>query len=127
MRYQASILAGLIAAAFHTTHVQAESCGNGAPSHYGGQGAATRSFKRVATLPNYLNNQDASATTVSEITTSTKDGKLLIYTDSPMGEIGFVDLTVPNIPVPLGKLAMAGEPTSVATLGNNLVLVAVNT
>jgi DNA-binding beta-propeller fold protein YncE len=50
----------------------------------------------------------------------------VIYTNSPKGEIGFVDITDPANPKPLGALAMGGEPTSVAVLGSH-ALVAVDT
>ena len=85
------------------------------------------SFRRVATLPNYRNDAEISATTVSEIVASTASGTTLVYTDSPLGEIGFIDLTDAHAPVPLGKLSVGGEPTSVAVLGDELALVAVNT
>jgi hypothetical protein len=85
------------------------------------------SFRRVATLPNYLNDSDASGATVSEIVASTRSGNALVYTDALLEEIGFIDLTDPHAPAPAGKLSVGGEPTSVAVLGENLALVAVNT
>ncbi len=91
------------------------------------QHGAAHSFDRIATLGNYLNNSDISEETVSEIVSSTKDGKKLVYTDSPMEQIGFVDIRNPRAPKPLGKLDVGGEPTSVAVLGNHLALVGVNT
>lgn len=84
-------------------------------------------FNRVATLPNYLNDTDPSGATVSEIVTASASGNTLVYTDSLLEEIGFLDITDPGAAAPLGKLAMGGEPTSVAVLGENLALVAVNT
>jgi hypothetical protein len=87
------------------------------------------SFQRVSTLANYKNNGAANigTTTVSEIIAATRDGKTLVYTDSPGGQIGFVDITNPANPTPTGVLAMGGEPTSVDVLGNRYALVAVNT
>jgi DNA-binding beta-propeller fold protein YncE len=85
------------------------------------------SFRRVATLPNYVNNADSGATTVAEIVTATKNGNTLIYTDSPGDSIGFVDITDPRNPIAAGTMAMRGEPTSVAALDDRLALVAVNT
>ena len=87
------------------------------------------SFQRVSTLANYKNNGPANigTTTVSEIIAATRDGKTLVYTDSPGGQIGFVDITNPANPTQTGVLAMGGEPTSVDVLGNRYALVAVNT
>jgi hypothetical protein len=86
-------------------------------------------FQRVSTLANYRNNGAANIgeTTVSEIIAATRDGKTLVYTDSPGKQIGFVDITDPANPVPNGIVALDGEPTSVDVLGNKYALVAVNT
>ncbi|HTV19111.1 MAG TPA: esterase-like activity of phytase family protein [Polyangiaceae bacterium] len=84
-------------------------------------------FNRVATLPNYLNDTDPSGATVSEIVAANASGSTLVYTDSLLEEVGFLDITDPSAPAPLGKLGVGGEPTSVAVLGENLALVAVNT
>ena len=93
-----------------------------ADEHRGGS-----NFKRIATLANYINNDDRGDETVSEIVAATKNGKTLVYTDSELEEIGFVYIGKPSDPIPTGKLAVPGEPTSVAVLGNTLALVAVNT
>ncbi|MEY4548523.1 MAG: hypothetical protein RL685_4718, partial [Pseudomonadota bacterium] len=53
-------------------------------------------------------------------------GNTLVYTDSLLEEVGFLDITQPHAPVSLGKLAVGGEPTSVTVLGERLALVAVN-
>lgn len=82
-------------------------------------------FDRVATLPVYLDST-AAEQTAAEIAAATDDGRLVVYTDSPAGRIGFVDLTRVDRPRPAGVLAMPGEPTSVAILGDR-ALVAVNT
>jgi hypothetical protein len=86
-----------------------------------------RSFNRIATIPNYLNRPDAGDETVSEIVSVSKDGRLLVYTDSPGEAIGVVGIQNPRWPLPLGIVALGGEPTSVAMLGNDLALVGVNT
>ncbi len=86
-----------------------------------------RSFKRVATLANYLNNADIADETVSEIVAASKDGMTLVYTDSPLEQIGFIDISDPSTPTPMGQLFVGGEPTSVDILGNAYALVAVNT
>jgi hypothetical protein len=88
------------------------------------------SFQRIATLANYRNNAptDIGEETVSEIVAATKDGKTLVYSDSPLNQIGFVDISDPADPKPAGVFAgLGGEPTSVDTLGNQYALVAINT
>ena len=86
-------------------------------------------FQRIAT---YLVCENTSCDknlfdeTVAEIITATKDGNTLIYTDSPTGKIGFVDIRDAENPVGLGTLNTAGEPTSVAVSGD-FALVAINT
>ena len=50
-------------------------------------------FERVATFPVYRNlgaDEDASKQTVAEITAVSRDGRTLIYTDSPGERIGLV-------------------------------------
>jgi hypothetical protein len=89
-----------------------------------------RNFRRIATIANYLNNGPAGLgdATVSEIVAASVDGRTLVYTDSPMGAIGFIDITNAASPLPTGKLTFANghEPTSVAVLGSRYALVAVN-
>ncbi|MCQ4317163.1 alkaline phosphatase [Stutzerimonas zhaodongensis] len=94
--------------------------------------AASRSaeyFERVATFPVYRNlgaDEDASRETVAEITAVSRDGRTLIYTDSPGERIGLVDIRDPKNPEPAGFIKLEGEPTSVA-VHHHFVLVAVNT
>lgn len=86
-------------------------------------------FKRVATFPVYLNladDEDMDSETASEIVYSAHGGNTLVYTDSPMERIGFVDITEPSNPQPAGFFALGGEPTSVAVKGD-YALVGVNT
>ena len=61
-----------------------------------GVGAA-ETFNRVASFPVALNNAEADVTS-SEIITATDDGMVLIYSDSPAGGIGFVDITDAKAP-----------------------------
>lgn len=86
-------------------------------------------FIRTATFA-VCQQQGASCesddTTAAEIVAASEDGRTLVYTNSPKGEIGFVDIGNIRAPAPLGALAMGGEPTSVTVLGNQ-ALVAVNT
>lgn len=69
---------------------------------------------------------ESDDTTAAEIVAASSDGMTLIYSNSPKGEIGFVDITDPAAPVAKGRLDMGGEPTSVAVLGAYAV-VGVNT
>jgi len=86
-------------------------------------------FERIATFPVYFNlapEEDPATETSSEIIDATEDGETLIYTDSPRGGVGFVDIREPRAPLPLGFLELEGEPTSVAVAGH-YALVGVNT
>ena len=82
-------------------------------------------FQRLSTFPAYLNSSidDEAA---AEISTVTEDGDTVVYTDSPGGRLGFVDITDPGAPKAAGVLPMDGEPTSVSHLGG-LLLAGVNT
>jgi hypothetical protein len=86
-------------------------------------------FQRIAT---YVVCQNTSCDkgvvpqTVAEIVSVSKDGNTLVYTDSPTGKIGFVDISNPEAPVGLGTVQTGGEPTSVAVSGK-YVLAGVNT
>ncbi|WP_375451311.1 esterase-like activity of phytase family protein [uncultured Devosia sp.] len=86
---------------------------------------AAPTFNRIASFPVELNAPDAEATS-SEIITATDDGMMLIYSDSPNGGIGFIDVTDPKTPKPAGYMDMGGEPTSVTVIGAK-AYVAVNT
>ena len=86
-------------------------------------------FNRVATFPVAANlppEKEKLTTTSAEIITASEDGNTLIYSDSPLGAIGFIDITDPKSPQAGGALMMDGEPTSVAVAGTK-VLAAVNT
>lgn len=65
---------------------------------------------------------------VAEILAATPDGRTVLYTDSEVEEVGFLDLTHPDQPKTLGTAGVDGEPTSVAvTHDGRLALVAVDT
>ncbi len=94
------------------------------------------SFQRLGTFANYLNNgDDAADETVSEIVAATANGNTLVYTDGVRGTIGFIDITNPGNPQPLGLTILDPDPdddtdyspTSVDVLGNQYALVAANT
>ncbi len=121
----------------HTTNSHA-ALSNGDTCFESGEnnrGCATAKFKkrhhfnRIASFP-VCSQIDANCNTdietSAEIVAASSDGNTLIYSDSPQNQIGFTDITDPHNPAPLGTLAMAGEPTSVAVIGD-YALVAVNT
>jgi len=82
-------------------------------------------FQRISTFPVYLNT-DINLETVAEIVSVSNDGNTLIYTDGKTDNLGFVDITNPENPLPAGTLSMGGEPTSVSVAGK-YALAAVNT
>lgn len=90
---------------------------------------ATPYFQRIATYlvcENTSCDRDSVKETVAEIIAVNKDGNILIYTDSPTGKIGFVNISEPANPTGLGTVDTSGEPTSV-TVSGDYVLVGVNT
>ena len=94
-----------------------------------GAASAEPVFNRIASFPvaaNLPQGSDTNSETSSEIITATPDGMMLIYSDSPFGGIGFIDIADPAAPKAGGFLAMDGEPTAVAAHGAK-VLVSVNT
>ena len=70
--------------------------------------------------------EDQDRETSSEIIVVSDDGMRLVYTDSPLGVVGLIDISDPAAPKPLGNVDMGGEPTSAAVIGNT-AFVAVNT
>lgn len=82
-------------------------------------------FNRIASFPVALNSPEAE-TTSAEIVTASEDGMTLVYSDSPAGGVGFVDITDPRSPKALGFVGLEGEPTSVTVIGGK-VYAAVNT
>jgi len=87
-----------------------------------------QNFQRIASFSTALNipsSMNINSESSAEIITATPDGSLLIYSDSPLGGIGMIDIRNPKNPLPAGFIKMDGEPTSVAVSGNN-ILVAVN-
>ncbi|MEV0713330.1 esterase-like activity of phytase family protein [Asanoa sp. NPDC050611] len=82
-------------------------------------------FARLATVPVYLNSAEDQET-VAEISAVSTDGKTVISTDSPGERLGFLDISDPAKPKPLGTFALRGEPTSVAVF-QDFVLAVVNT
>jgi uncharacterized protein YjiK len=91
-------------------------------------GAHAEQFNRIASFPvsQNLPADQMSQETSAEIITATANGEMLVYSDSPRGGLGFLDIRQEEQPRPAGFLALEGEPTSVSALGN-LVVTAVNT
>lgn len=90
---------------------------------------AEMNFNRIAAFPvadNTPAGTDAARETSAEIISATEDGMTLVYTDSPAGVIGLIDITDPAAPKGLGEVSVKGEPTSVTVLGGK-AFVAVNT
>lgn len=90
---------------------------------------ADQVFNRIATFPvasNLPEGTDPTTPTSSEIITATEDGNTLVYSDSPLGAVGFVDITDPKAPKAAGIVKIDGEPTSVVVAGAK-VLAGVNT
>ncbi len=85
-------------------------------------GNATGLFQQIGTFDVMAGNGSA----VAEIVDVTKNGKQLVYTDSPNESIGFVDISDPCCPTGQGTVNVGGEPTSLVIL-DPLILVGVNT
>lgn len=83
--------------------------------------AGKMSFNRIATFP-ICSQLDASCNTdnvtAAEIITATDDGMTLVYSNSKSGNVGFVDITEPDHPKPMGVVVLDGDPTSVTVLQN---------
>ena len=79
--------------------------------------AQEMNFNRIASFMTAQNAPEAEESS-AEIIGVTGDGMTLVYTDSPAGVVGFIDITDPATPVAAGAFALpAGEPTSVAVRG----------
>lgn len=96
---------------------------------FAGAAQAEMNFNRIASFPvasNMAAGEDSSRETSSEIIDVTDDGMTLIYTDSPLGVAGRIDITDPANPKPLGNVDLGGEPTSVTVIGQT-AYIGVNT
>lgn len=82
-------------------------------------------FRRISTF-SVFENTSIDEDAVAEIVSATPDGNTLVYTDSANEHVGFVDITDAANPAADGVVALPGEPTSVAVLGD-YALVGVNT
>jgi hypothetical protein len=86
-------------------------------------------FNRIATFAvadNLPAETEKATPTSSEIIAASPDGNTLVYSDSPLGGIGFIDITDARAPKAGGVVKIDGEPTSVTVVGGK-VLAGVNT
>lgn len=86
-------------------------------------------FNRVssfATPTNMAAGEDIARETSAEIISASEDGMTLVYTDSPLGVVGLVDITDPKAPKPLGNIDVGGEPTTAVFVGS-MIFAGVNT
>ncbi|MDX5595520.1 esterase-like activity of phytase family protein [Pseudovibrio sp. SPO723] len=86
-------------------------------------------FERIATYPVFktlAEGVDPATETVAEIISASKDGRTLVFTDSPGDALVFLDITDPANPVPAGRADLGGEPTSVSVAAK-YALAGVNT
>ena len=86
-------------------------------------------FNRIASFAvadNLPADADKKTVTSSEIIAASEDGNTLVYSDSPLGAVGFVDITDARAPKAGGIVKIDGEPTSVTVSGGK-VLAGINT
>jgi hypothetical protein len=86
-------------------------------------------FNRVssfATPANMAEGEDLARETSAEIISASEDGMTLVYTDSPLGVVGLVDITDPKAPKALGNIDVGGEPTTAVFIGS-MIFAGVNT
>ena len=91
--------------------------------------AQADAFNRVSAFAvpgNLPEGSEVTTETSAEIIAATADGMMVVYSDSPLNAIGFIDISDPAAPVAGGSVEMLGEPTSVAVLGGT-AYAAVNT
>ncbi|WP_112311807.1 esterase-like activity of phytase family protein [Pseudogemmobacter bohemicus] len=91
--------------------------------------ALSESFNRIATFPviaNMADGEDKARKSSAEIISVSEDGNTLIYTDSPLGVVGLIDITDAKAPKPLGNIDLNGEPTTAHIIAGK-AFVGVNT
>lgn len=91
--------------------------------------ALAESFNRIASFAvtqNMAAGEDRARLSSAEIISVSKDGKTLIYTDSPLGVVGLIDLTNAKYPKALANITVKGEPTTAHIFGD-FAVVGVNT
>ena len=81
-------------------------------------------FNRIASFAvadNLPADIEKTTPTSSEIITVSEDGMTLVYSDSPLGAVGFIDITDPKAPKAGGIVKIDGEPTSVTVAGGKVL------
>ncbi|MDR7127043.1 esterase-like activity of phytase family protein [Pseudotabrizicola sp. 4114] len=84
---------------------------------------AETNFNRIASFATPLNmaeGEDLARTTSAEIISASEDGMTLVYTDSPLGVIGLIDITDPKAPKAMGNIDVGGEPTTAVFIGDKI-------
>ncbi len=94
----------------------------------GSTAAQAEFFERISSFPVASNLPAGSEMSESsaEIISVTADGRTLVYSDSPLQSVGFVDLSDPLNPLAAGTVSLGGEPTSVVVSGQT-AFAAINT
>lgn len=109
--------------------VSAGAIANSAVANDWGKHRNSNVFQRIASYEVFNNlgpGENPTTETSAEIITATKDGKTLIWSNSPAERVEFLDISDPYNPVGDGFIAIDGEPTAVSVAGKYL-LVGVNT
>nr|WP_265502036.1 hypothetical protein [Paracoccus beibuensis] len=81
---------------------------------------ADTTFNRIASFAmpgNMAVDEDRGREASAEVISVSEDGNTLVYSDSPLGVLGFLDITDAGAPKPLGNAAMEGEPTTAVIIG----------
>ncbi|MDP4031904.1 MAG: alkaline phosphatase, partial [Pseudorhodobacter sp.] len=84
---------------------------------------AEMNFNRIAsfaTPQNMAEGDDLARETSAEIISASEDGMTLVYTDSPLGVIGLIDITDPKAPKAMGNIDVGGEPTTAVFIGDKI-------
>ncbi|MFN4155648.1 MAG: esterase-like activity of phytase family protein [Paracoccaceae bacterium] len=84
---------------------------------------AEMNFNRIAsfaTPDNMAAGEDLARETSAEIISASEDGMTLVYTDSPLGVIGLIDITDASAPKAMGNIDVGGEPTTAVFIGDKI-------
>lgn len=84
---------------------------------------AEMNFNRIAsfaTPDNMAEGEDIARATSAEIISASEDGLTLVYTDSPLGVIGLIDITDAAAPKAMGNIDVGGEPTTAVFIGDKI-------
>ncbi|MDO8884161.1 esterase-like activity of phytase family protein [Pseudotabrizicola sp.] len=84
---------------------------------------ADMNFNRIAsfaTPQNMATGEDAARETSAEIISASEDGMTLVYTDSPLGVVGLIDISDASAPKAMGNIDVGGEPTTAVFIGDKI-------